>query len=203
VATGIDRKLIPHVIAPFPCPPQVTDSTRTTLSRWRHGFEPRWDYQDKRRSGALSGCGGPIWLVLVPHFVPRRFSHYQYDRGITLREAARLQSSRRVRPSSAPGCTPDWERASAADGSRFFAMQIGRALGSAVAEMPFSEELVVGAITVLGKAGVSNFAAGVSLRRRGSEKPADEQGSCLAYGTPEQPRGCAFERMRRLGNRGQ
>jgi hypothetical protein len=138
-----------------------------------------------------------------PAFVPRRFSHYQYDRGITLREAARLQSSRRVRPSSAPGCTPDWERASAADGSRFFAMQIGRALGSAVAEMPFSEELVVGAITVLGKAGVSNFAAGVSLRRRGSEKPADEQGSCLAYGTPEQPRGCAFERMRRLGNRGQ
>jgi site-specific DNA-cytosine methylase len=27
-----------------------------------------------------------------PAFVPRRFSHYQYDQGITLRESARLQS---------------------------------------------------------------------------------------------------------------
>jgi hypothetical protein len=24
---------------------QVTDLTQTTLSGWRHGFEPRWDYE--------------------------------------------------------------------------------------------------------------------------------------------------------------
>jgi hypothetical protein len=32
---------------PFPPPPQVTDSARLNLSRWRHGFEPRWDYERK------------------------------------------------------------------------------------------------------------------------------------------------------------
>jgi hypothetical protein len=47
LATGIDRKLNPRVSAPFPPPPQVTCSTPTTLSRWRHGFEPRWDYKHK------------------------------------------------------------------------------------------------------------------------------------------------------------
>ncbi len=34
--------------------PQVTDSARTTLSRWRHGFEPRWDYSRKRAGHGLS-----------------------------------------------------------------------------------------------------------------------------------------------------
>jgi hypothetical protein len=29
---------------PFSGPPQVTESARFNLSRWRHGFEPRWDY---------------------------------------------------------------------------------------------------------------------------------------------------------------
>jgi hypothetical protein len=43
-ATGIDRKVNPQVNTPFRPPQQVTDSVRSTLSRWRHGFEPRWDY---------------------------------------------------------------------------------------------------------------------------------------------------------------
>jgi hypothetical protein len=47
VATGNDRKLKPQVSAPFPPPAQVTVSAGTTLSRWRHWFEPRWDYEHK------------------------------------------------------------------------------------------------------------------------------------------------------------
>jgi hypothetical protein len=46
----------------------------------------------------------------------------------------------------------------------------------------------------------------LAFRRKASRAPKilqTSKGSCLAYGTPEQPRGCAFERMRRLGNRGQ
>jgi hypothetical protein len=38
-----------------------------TLSRWRHGFKSRWDYQETRRSGAMSGARGPSRFVLVPH----------------------------------------------------------------------------------------------------------------------------------------
>jgi hypothetical protein len=45
VATGIDRELDPHVIGPIMPPPQLTEPTRLNLSRWRHGFEPRWDYE--------------------------------------------------------------------------------------------------------------------------------------------------------------
>ena len=52
VATGIDRKLNPPVNAPIRAPPQVTDSTRTTLSRWRHGFESRWDYSSEQQQTA-------------------------------------------------------------------------------------------------------------------------------------------------------
>jgi hypothetical protein len=28
----------------IPLPPQVTGSARLNLSRWRHGFKSRWDY---------------------------------------------------------------------------------------------------------------------------------------------------------------
>ncbi len=34
-------------------PAQVTVSAATTLSTWRHGFEPRCDYEQSRRSHAL------------------------------------------------------------------------------------------------------------------------------------------------------
>jgi hypothetical protein len=33
---------------------------RTTLSRWRHGFEPRWDYQGKRVT-----AHGPIHRISI------------------------------------------------------------------------------------------------------------------------------------------
>jgi hypothetical protein len=32
----------------FRPPLQVTEPARLNLSRWRHGFEPRWDYKEKR-----------------------------------------------------------------------------------------------------------------------------------------------------------
>jgi hypothetical protein len=44
----------PHVSGHVRPEPQVTDSARTTLSRWRHGFEPRWDY---RREAPGQGTG--------------------------------------------------------------------------------------------------------------------------------------------------
>jgi hypothetical protein len=48
VATGNDRKLNPQVCVPFPPPQLVTESARTTLSRWRHGFEPVGTTQGRR-----------------------------------------------------------------------------------------------------------------------------------------------------------
>jgi hypothetical protein len=45
VLTRIDPESNSQVSAPFPPPPQITDSARLNLSRWRHGFEPRWDYE--------------------------------------------------------------------------------------------------------------------------------------------------------------
>ncbi len=45
--TGIDQEPDPQGSDTFLPPPQVTDSARSTLSRWRHGFEPRWDYEQE------------------------------------------------------------------------------------------------------------------------------------------------------------
>jgi hypothetical protein len=36
----------------------VTDSARTTLSRWRHGFETRWDYERNPGQGSIVGIRG-------------------------------------------------------------------------------------------------------------------------------------------------
>jgi len=47
VATGINQKLNPEVSGGIRPSPQVTKSVRLNLSRWRHGFEPRWDYEHK------------------------------------------------------------------------------------------------------------------------------------------------------------
>ncbi len=60
VATGNDRGLNPQIRSLFPPPPQVTGSATLNLSRWRHGFKSRWDYQRKRVSttsliGQISG----------------------------------------------------------------------------------------------------------------------------------------------------
>jgi hypothetical protein len=45
VATRFDQELNPQISGPSRVPPQVTESARLNLSRWRHGFEPRWDYK--------------------------------------------------------------------------------------------------------------------------------------------------------------
>jgi hypothetical protein len=47
--TGTDPEPNPQVNTLIPLPPQVAKSARLNLSRWRHGFEPRWDYM--RRKG--------------------------------------------------------------------------------------------------------------------------------------------------------
>jgi hypothetical protein len=70
VATGNDRKLNPQVSIPFPPPALVTDSTRTTLSRWRHGFEPRWDYAGQGSGPSVKCVHGPAlasWRTSTRH----------------------------------------------------------------------------------------------------------------------------------------
>jgi hypothetical protein len=47
VATGIDQELNPQLSVAFPPRPQVRGMARVNLSRWRHGFKSRWDYQRK------------------------------------------------------------------------------------------------------------------------------------------------------------
>jgi hypothetical protein len=46
---------------------QVAKPGSRTLSRWRHGFEPRWDYQQERRSGGLSSRSGESAQPFIPH----------------------------------------------------------------------------------------------------------------------------------------
>ena len=43
----IDEEQNPQVSGAFQRSQQVTESARLNLSRWRHGFEPRWDYESK------------------------------------------------------------------------------------------------------------------------------------------------------------
>jgi hypothetical protein len=50
---------------------QVARSAPRTLSRWRHGFEPRWDYTQRRRSEALSSLSRDSAPPFRPAFVPR------------------------------------------------------------------------------------------------------------------------------------
>jgi hypothetical protein len=52
------REPNPQVEGHLVASPQVVKSGPRTLSRWRHGFEPRWDYKEKRRSEALSSLQG-------------------------------------------------------------------------------------------------------------------------------------------------
>jgi hypothetical protein len=55
--------------------PQVARSARANLSRWRHGFEPRWDYQEKRRSEILREAAKPEQVPSRPGLVPQRTGH--------------------------------------------------------------------------------------------------------------------------------
>jgi hypothetical protein len=57
VATRFDQELNPQISGPSRVPLQVTESARLNLSRWRLGFEPRWDYKQEPRSGVDSWRG--------------------------------------------------------------------------------------------------------------------------------------------------
>jgi len=46
-----------------------------TLSRWRHGFEPCWDYKQRRRSDGPSRLSGESADPFVPHFSCGRPRH--------------------------------------------------------------------------------------------------------------------------------
>jgi hypothetical protein len=42
------REANPQLDKHLKASPQVAESVPGTLSRWRHGFEPRWDYAGQR-----------------------------------------------------------------------------------------------------------------------------------------------------------
>jgi hypothetical protein len=58
VTTGIDPEPNRQVDGLIPLPPQVTRSARLNLSRWRHGFKSRWEYQVRASSDASAGSPG-------------------------------------------------------------------------------------------------------------------------------------------------
>jgi hypothetical protein len=63
-ATRSDQKPNPYVSGTPPPPPQIMGSARLNLSRWRNGFEPRWDSRYPRRwpvwRSRRSSVRGPI-----------------------------------------------------------------------------------------------------------------------------------------------
>jgi hypothetical protein len=71
VTTGSDREPNRPVDGPLRPPMQVTEPAGLNLSRWRHGFEPRWDYTEKRRSETLFSVSGNLRPTVRPAFVPR------------------------------------------------------------------------------------------------------------------------------------
>ena len=99
-------------------PPNRHDSTtqdgpvrrgmrETPLSRWRHGFEPRWDYKQKARSEVLSSLGRESTSSAVPHLSRGRPRHVTPPPGIgavTAEPPARSPSRHHLadRPSDAP-----------------------------------------------------------------------------------------------------
>ncbi len=67
VITGTDPDPNPQLNGLIPLPPQVTGSAQLNLSRWRHGFEPRWDYDAKHADhGPSSGRRSPRIRRLHP-----------------------------------------------------------------------------------------------------------------------------------------
>ena len=60
---------------PFRPPPQVRESSRGTLSRWRHGFEPRWDYKQRCRSEGMFRLSSESAGPFVPHLSRGRPRH--------------------------------------------------------------------------------------------------------------------------------
>jgi len=77
--TGTAGAPNPQVRSQIRVSPLVAKSAPRTLSRWRHGFEPRWDYQERaqwlvqalnRRSSKSAGLeSGPVVPVQEPDTV--------------------------------------------------------------------------------------------------------------------------------------
>ena len=97
--TETNRELKQQVIHRFPPIPQVGDLARTTLSRWRHGFEPRWDYEHKGpgQGASLKAFGGL-----------NRDSNSEYPENIPSRiERSEVRESPRVE-GGCTGATASW-----------------------------------------------------------------------------------------------
>jgi hypothetical protein len=73
VTTGTDPEPDPQVNGLIPLPPQVTGSARPNLSRWRHGFKSRWDYE---RKSARSGHRCWIDRLVEPRLKRRTSREY-------------------------------------------------------------------------------------------------------------------------------
>jgi hypothetical protein len=67
---GRARASNPQLRNPIGLSPLVAKSAPRTPSRWRHGFEPRWDYQGKRLTTNSSSAGYPPSAALQ-HFRER------------------------------------------------------------------------------------------------------------------------------------
>ena len=104
VATRIDQERNPQVSGAFQRSPQVTGSARLNLSRWRHGFEPRWDYQETRRSGVLSGLASRAARSLVPHSSRSGPHHVTQWRGRCPGQRRRCQVALWLMPKSSLTC---------------------------------------------------------------------------------------------------
>jgi hypothetical protein len=77
--TGTAEASNPQVRTQIRASSQVAKSAPRTLSRWRHGFEPRWDYKREpagQRHGAvaadaLNGDSNRRYPANIPHEVVR------------------------------------------------------------------------------------------------------------------------------------
>jgi hypothetical protein len=85
VATGINQEPNPQISGRFRPPPEVADSARGTLSRWRHGFKSRWDYEQRRRSDHSSSLDAESARGFVPHSSRGRPRHVTNCRGCEIR----------------------------------------------------------------------------------------------------------------------
>jgi hypothetical protein len=114
------REANPQVEGRFIASPQVMESGSRTLSRWRHGFEPRWDYE-RKVPGQGSTPQSIDWLnrdssTEYPENIPSQIvpsvSSQCHPRIVCLDDAApmrcpdrngRAAAAREPRPGSSPG----------------------------------------------------------------------------------------------------
>ncbi|SRR6266542_4089273 len=69
------REENPQVDKHLKASPQVAESAPGTLSRWRHGFEPRWDYKQRCRSEGMFRLSSQSAGPFVPHLSRGRPRH--------------------------------------------------------------------------------------------------------------------------------